>query len=430
MAIFRFELKLKNPDFERSMFINMEHYTIEDVEKTQFEQVEELLSRTINKRLIQIIISNSRDKEKIEKIKLRPVLIKDKLLFQETAYIGVQVFHENYDRDTVIRKIVNHLTIDFRQCELEHEEVKAAILISKKGKVSIKEKSNIDRKKNGQDIPDLSHNRKKKYILQEGKAVPFLIDLGIQTPEGHIVRARYDKFKQINRFLEFIEDILPTLPKERKINIIDFGCGKSYLTFAMYYYLKQLQRLDVKIIGLDLKTEVIRSCNELALKYGYEDLEFLQGDISTYEGKPEKAENQADMVVTLHACDTATDYALAKAVLWNAGVILSVPCCQHEVNKQIKCNTLQPVLKYGLLRERMSALFTDAIRANLLEKSGYEVQILEFIDMEHTPKNILIRAVKKKETMKKKDLSIEEFTDFLHVETTLQNLLNSQAVNG
>lgn len=385
--------------------------------------IEELLDRAVNEELIQIIISNARNKEKITKVKVRPVLLKGKLLFQETAYIGTQVFHENYEKETLIQRVVSYLSGDFRQCEVESENGKAAVLVSKKGKITITEKKYKGNGKssngsNDKKKADLSHNRIKTYILEEGKPVPFLIDLGVQTKDGRIVKSRYDKFKQINRFLEFIEDILPTLSKERKLNIIDFGCGKSYLTFAMYYYLKELQGYDVRITGLDLKTEVIRHCNELAVKYGYEELRFLQGDISSYEG-----ENKADMVVTLHACDTATDYALAKAVQWDAEVILSVPCCQHELNKQIKCEQLRPVLKYGLIKERISALFTDAIRANLLENHGYEVQILEFIDMEHTPKNILIRAVKRKVSMKKKESPVEELTDFLHVDPTLRNLL-------
>ena len=218
------------------------------------------------------------------------------------------------------------------------------------------------------------------------------------------------------RFLEFVEDILPQLSKEREQTIIDFGCGKSYLTFAMYYYLRELKGYDVNIIGLDLKTDVIEKCNHLAVKYGYEKLHFYQGDIADYEGV-----SSVDMVVTLHACDTATDYALAKAVEWGAKVILSVPCCQHEVNRQIKNEVLEPVLKYGILKERMAALMTDGIRANLLESMGYETQILEFIDMEHTPKNLLIRAVK---TGKPKDMkSTVQLMKELHINPTLEILL-------
>ncbi|MEI3340142.1 MAG: SAM-dependent methyltransferase [Eubacterium sp.] len=223
---------------------------------------------------------------------------------------------------------------------------------------------------------------------------------------------------KINRFLEFIEDIVTELPRDREIVLIDFGCGKSYLTFAMYYYLHELKNYDVRIIGLDLKEEVILHCQALAEKYGYEKLTFLTGDIADYEGV-----SQVDMVVTLHACDTATDYALDKAVRWGAKVILSVPCCQHELNGQMKSDLLQPAFRYGLIRERMAALFTDAIRANLLEEAGYQVQVLEFIDMEHTPKNILIRAVKDAKKRSGKNSSLKKMMDALSVSPTLAKLL-------
>ena len=262
-----------------------------------------------------------------------------------------------------------------------------------------------------------------KMLQRHHTLTNFLVDLGVMTPEGKIVHARYDKFRQINRFLEFVEDILPALPKDRELTILDFGCGKSYLTFAIYYYLRECQGLDVRIIGLDLKEDVIRKCSDLSSKYGYDKLTFLQGDIAGYEGC-----TQVDMVVTLHACDTATDYALYKAVKWGASVILSVPCCQHELNKQIENETLAPVLKYGLLKERMSALITDGLRAGLLEQQGYNTQILEFIDMEHTPKNILIRAVKRKNGKKAEAASAAAFencTEALHADLTLEKLLSA-----
>ena len=249
--------------------------------------------------------------------------------------------------------------------------------------------------------------------------VPFLVDLGVQTKEGKIVRSNYDKFRQINRYLEFIADIMPNFPEDRPINIIDFGCGKSYLTFALYYYMKILCKRDIQVIGLDLKEKVIEDCNTLAVRYGYDKLKFVTGDVSSYAG-----EGNVDMVVTLHACDTATDYAIEKAIKWGAKVIFTVPCCQHEVNMQISNEKLQPLLKYGLIKERMSALITDAIRANLLEEQGYQVQVMEFIDMEHTPKNILIRAVKEKEG-KGKCTGIDELTKSLHVRNTLQELITA-----
>jgi SAM-dependent methyltransferase len=248
--------------------------------------------------------------------------------------------------------------------------------------------------------------------------VPFLVDLGVMTKEGKIVNSRYDKFKQINRFLEFIEDILPSLSKDREQTIIDFGCGKSYLTFAMYYYLKVLKGYDIRVIGLDLKEDVINNCNVLARDYGYDKLNFYVGDIASY-----KDVNAVDMVVTLHACDTATDYALANAVKWGAKVILSVPCCQHEANKTIDNEILKPVMDYGILKERLAAIITDASRAKMLEANGYDTQILEFIDMEHTPKNLLIRAVKSKGENKEARLLNDTMNKALNVDLTLSKLI-------
>ena len=378
------------------------------------EELYKLLQESLNERLYQITAGGPRKKDGAVRLKLRPVMIKDELCFQMESYRGNQVFHHNVSAAEAMEEMGKAMEDRFRQLDVETMDFQAVALVSKKGKITIKKK-----KSGGEKAKELSlsHNRAKKYILEEGKPVPFLVDLGVQTQDGRIVKSRYDKFRQINRFLEFIADIMPILPKDRCVRIIDFGCGKSYLTFVMYYYLHELCGLDIRVTGLDLKKEVIRHCQELADKYGYEGLEFLQGDIADYSG-----EEKVDMVVTLHACDTATDYALYKAVCWNAEVILSVPCCQHEMNRQIACDILKPALKYGLVKERMSALLTDALRGNLLEEAGYDTHLLEFIDMEHTPKNILIRAVKRKGT-KPADTGIQEMTDFLHVHTCLQELL-------
>lgn len=388
------------------------------------EALRELLQDTVNDGLYRITISNPRKKDKIFKIKVRPVMVKGTVLFQETLYEGAQVFHENREAKETIDRIEEQLTQEFRQCEIEHKECKATVLVSKKGKMTINRKRTKDTRTGSEEIGQmrLAHNRKKKYILEEGIPVPFLVDLGVQTKEGKIVHARYDKFRQINRFLEFIEDILPTLSKKRTLHIIDFGCGKSYLTFAMYYYLHDLKAYDVEILGLDLKEDVIGHCNRLSREYGYEKLRFMKGDIAEYEGQA-----SVDMVVTLHACDTATDYAIAKAIAWNASVILSVPCCQHEVNRQIQNEELSSVFKYGVVKERISALITDALRAEMLESEGYEADILEFIDMEHTPKNLLIRAVKRAHADSHREDQIErkikQTTEFLHITPTLQELL-------
>ncbi|MBD5525742.1 MAG: SAM-dependent methyltransferase [Lachnospiraceae bacterium] len=387
------------------------------------EQLEKLLRETVDEGLYQIILSNPRDKNGAFKIKIRPVMVKGRLIFQQTTYEGKQVFHENLDQAAVIRRIEVVLERDFKQCEVSHQGCRAVVLVSKKGKMTISKKiESTEKEAAAGRAVKLAHNRKKQYILQEGIPVPFLIDLGVQTREGKIVHARYDKFKQINRFLEFIEDILPTLSKENTVHIIDFGCGKSYLTFAIYYYLHELRGYDVEITGLDLKEDVITNCNALSQKYGYDKLHFIKGDIAEYE-----EESTVDMVVTLHACDTATDYALAKAVEWGAKVILSVPCCQHEINRQIHNEALSPLLKYGIIKERLSALVTDALRANLLEASGYETSILEFIDMEHTPKNLLIRAVRKSGGDGNKQQRVRQEADevmrLLHVDPTLNRLI-------
>lgn len=354
--------------------------------------LQSLFTDCLNETLIRVILSNPSSKDGVIKICARPMLKNKSLLFQIEEYTKTQVFHKNLTAGDAGSYLTGKLSSDtssqtasFKNALVETQSFTANVLVSKKGTITIKKKVNASVK---QPKISLSHNRKKKYILEEGIPVPFLIDLGVMTQNGNIVNAHYDKFRQINRFLEYIEDILPSLPTGRELRILDFGCGKSYLTFAIYYYLKVLKGYPVRITGLDLKEDVIRHCNELAVKYGYDKLEFLCGDIAYYDGC-----SQVDMVVTLHARDTATDYALAKAVGWGAKVILSVPCCQHELNKQMKNDLLSPVLHYGILKERMAALMTDGLRAQILEANGYRTQILEFIDMAHTPKNLLIRAV-------------------------------------
>lgn len=371
-----------------------------------------------DEKILTMIASNPRDREKIQKLKIRPILKKEELWYQAESFIGTKVFHKNIPGNELADFVADVMKNDFKQLEAKTERHSLTVLVSKKGKVTIKEKAAAV---SSTDAQLLSHNRTKQYILPQDKPVPFLVELGVQTPDGKIVNAKYDKFRQINRYLEFVRDILPALAYEegKTLNIIDFGCGKSYLTFALYYYLKVMNKYDIRVTGLDLKKDVIESCQKLADKFGYDGLKFLVGDIGTYEGA-----TQVDMVVTLHACDTATDYALAKAVQWNAKVILSVPCCQHELNRQIKCPELAPVLKYGIIKERMAALMTDAIRANLLESRGYDTQLLEFIDMENTPKNLLIRAVKK-ERMRYKTATtqLKELKQFLNVTPTLETLL-------
>lgn len=383
--------------------------------------LQSLFTDCLNETLIRVILSNPSSKDGVIKICARPVLKNKSLLFQIEEYTKTQVFHKNLTAGDAGSYLTGKLssdassqTAEFKNALVETKSFTANVLVSKKGTITIKKKMNTSTK---QPKISLSHNRKKKYILEEGIPVPFLIDLGVMTQNGSIVNAHYDKFRQINRFLEYIEDILPSLPTGRELRILDFGCGKSYLIFAIYYYLKVLKGYPVRITGLDLKEDVIRHCNELAVKYGYDKLEFLCGDIAYYDGC-----SQVDMVVTLHACDTATDYALAKAVGWGAKVILSVPCCQHELNKQMKNDLLSPVLHYGILKERMAALMTDGLRAQILEANGYRTQILEFIDMAHTPKNLLIRAVYNGHCADNK-AQIDELLAAFDVNPTLYRLL-------
>jgi len=375
------------------------------------EKLKEYLEEQINEKLLQAVLSASRGNGP-SKVKIRPVKLKNEIVYQASATEGPKVFHKNYTRTELIAYLEAALKESFGQLQASGAEIDGTVLVSKKGKVTVK----VRRHPAKAPVQIMAHNRVKQYILKEGVPVPFLIDLGVMTEKGKIVTSRYDKFRQINRFLEFIEDILPKLAKDREVTILDFGCGKSYLTFAMYYYLRELRGYDVNIIGLDLKTDVIEKCSRLAVKYGYEKLHFYQGDIADYEGV-----SSVDMVVTLHACDTATDFALAKAVEWGAQVILSVPCCQHEVNRQVKSELLEPLLKYGIIKERMSALITDGVRANLLESKGYDTQLLEFIDMEHTPKNILIRAVKTGKSRNPE--KVMEMMNALQIRPTLEKLL-------
>ena len=378
--------------------------------------ITQLLDICISDKLIDMVISGQKNKseDKAVKVRIRPVILKNEIEYQVSEFVGRKVLHSNHSAADVKKKIIDYMTEDFKQAQINMTDAAATILSSKSKTLTCKYKKAGQLKVQR----DLSHNRTKKYIIQEGKPVAFMIDLGVMGQDGKIIRTRYDKFRQINRFLEYIEDILPKLDKERELTIIDFGCGKSYLTFAMYYYLKELKGYNIRIIGLDLKADVIEHCNELRTRYGYDKLDFYVGDIATY-----KDVDKVDMVVTLHACDTATDYALAKAVKWGAEVILSVPCCQHEANRTIKSDILSPVMDYGILKERMAAIVTDAARAKLLTANGYDTQILEFIDMEHTPKNLLIRAVKGgKENLSAREKT-KDMLEALNLELTIDKLI-------
>ncbi len=339
--------------------------------------------------------------------------------YQIAKYTQKQVFHENLNKEAVSSRLYQLIEGAYRQVNAFSKEGEHIILISKKGSPTYKEKK---KQVGAESKPTtLDHNRKKNYILGEGQIIPPLVDMGIFTKEGKVVNAMYDKYRQINRFLEILNDEIGKR-ELKQLNVIDFGCGKSYLTFVVYYYLTQVMGIDAHIIGLDLKADVIEKCNRAAQKYNYDNLHFELGDINGY-----KAPFDVDMVITLHACDTATDFALYNAIQWKAKMIFSVPCCQHELNKQMKPKTQTIMSRYGIVKERFAALATDAIRGNLLEYMGYRAQLLEFIDFDHTPKNILIRAVRqpvmpkgvREKALSEIDALIEEFG----FEPTLYQLL-------
>lgn len=351
----------------------------------------------------------------------RKVVIEQKSsCYQIAKYTAKQVFHENCDRSRLENYLAQVMGTQFLQLNGWSQGKEHMILMSKKGTATYKKKVMPNA---AQPKTTASHNRRKNYLLQEGNLIPPLIDMGVFTKEGQVVHAMYDKFRQINRFVELIDDAVCSVNKSCW-HIIDFGCGKSYLTFILYYYFTEIKKQPVEIIGLDLKADVIEKCNRAAEKYGYDHLHFELGDINGYE-----APFDVDMVVTLHACDTATDYALYNAICWNADMIFSVPCCQHELNQQMHTDSLTLFTRYGIVQERMAALTTDAIRGNLLTCAGYRTQLLEFVDLSHTPKNLLIRAVKNpamsRKTRETQLSEVHAVMDVFHVEPTLYRLLKN-----
>lgn len=331
-----------------------------------------------------IVISNPADKKnEVRKIVIRLQEHKTGWKYQLEKFTEKQAFHINIEETDLEAVLETYFPEPYIQLAAWTSDYEYQVKLSSKGKIL------TNRHVNRQPEPiQKGNNRQKNYCIPEGTVIPPLVDMGVFTKDGKVVRTKYDKYRQINRYLELVEDTLKELPKEH-LNIIDFGCGKSYLTFLLYYYLSEVKKLDITITGLDLKADVIKRCQETAEKYKYKNLNFRVGDIASYQSK-----EPVHMVITLHACDTATDFALYHAIQWNADVILSVPCCQHELNGQMQAEQLSILSRYGILKERSAAIMTDAIRANLLEYSGYRTQVLEFIDMEHSPKNLLIRAVK------------------------------------
>lgn len=400
--------ELKSSETNQKGMIEVEYAQLVDRLKTAIDR-EELVTATISQPR-----SKSND---LRRVKLKPVLLKETYHIQFEYQYERVMKHKNLQRDEAMQELVALLD-SFRQGQFQLKSSDVQFQLSKKFKVTFKERQTTAKQ------VQLTHNREKQYVLPLHEPVPFLIRLGVQSEDGNVKRQKYDKFKQINRFLEFIEDSIKHLPTDRTIRILDFGSGKSYLTFALYHFLHEMKGYDVHITGLDLKKEVIEECAGIARDLGYERLEFLVGDINEYEG-----ESAVDMVVTLHACDVATDMALARAVRWGAQVILSVPCCQKELNRQLDAKSLDVMLQHGLIKERFASLATDSIRAELLGFVGYEAQLLEFIDMEHTPKNILIRAfLTNREASAEERARYMEFKSLLGADPFLERELSDRLV--
>lgn len=382
------------------------------------EELKRTLEEVFKNEIIKIVISNKVKKdEKYNKIAINLKENNKNKFYQIEKFTDKQVFHENIKINEISDKVSELIFGNYKQMTAWSNNEIFDLKISKKGKIFLGKKKNDNSK-----IVAKGHNKEKNYILKEGMIIEPLIDLGVFTKEGKVVNSKYDKYKQINRFIEIIDDEIKK-NDYKELTILDFGCGKSYLTFVLYYYFVKIKNINVKMIGLDLKEDVIKKCNDIAKRYNYENLHFELGDINGF-----KYNNKVDMVITLHACDTATDYALYNAIKWNSKMIFSVPCCQHEFNSQMKVNELSILTKYGIVQERVAALMTDSVRANLLECMGYKTQLLEFIDIAHSPKNILIRASKNNISKEKKEKSLNEVNNLIRTfnfNPTLYNLLKN-----
>ncbi len=363
--------------------------------------------------IVKAVLSQPTKEAEYTKITVKPVMIKGSLRFQLERFRDNKVYHLNLQKEQFIPWFEENADLKYKQILITEKE--RSVHYHLKG-INYGKKASENKTK--KDVP-LSHNREKAYILKEGENIPALVELGVFTPDFRIVKAKYDKYKQINRFIELVDDEFSKFNK-KDITILDFGCGKSYLTFILYYYFAVKRGMNTKIIGYDLKRDVVENCNKIAEKYGYDNLKFVVSDVT----KDTLYDEKIDMIVTLHACDTATDYALNYAIGKGAKHIFSVPCCQHEVNKQIKKGgDMDILLKYGIIKERVSALLTDSIRATVLEAMGYTVDVIEFIDFEHSPKNIMLRAKKTKKINRKLLSAPQELCDKYSFKQTLLELV-------
>ncbi len=365
--------------------------------------------------LIRMIFSGKRRRsDACSRVAIRPLLLSGQLSFQAEYTIDTKVTHQNMNAGEAAAEALRLVREEFKQINIFTRTEDIQVLAAKADRPRITSGSAT------KGMPSLTHNKEKRYLLPDGTPCDFLIRLGVMEQDGKVIRRHYSKFRQINRFLEIVEDVFPELPQDRTLKIIDFGCGKAYLTFALWHYLRVIKQKDVEIIGLDLKKDVVAFCNKVASDLHCDGLQFLVGDIAGYK------DDHADMVVTLHACDTATDYALINAVSWQSRVILSVPCCQHELFKQIHEPLHQPILKYGILKDRLTEYLTDGLRGLKLEAAGYDVAMIEFTTLEHTAKNIMIKAVRREPfdaaRAERAQSQYEQLRDFYHVHPCIDAL--------
>ncbi len=334
-----------------------------------------------------LAFSDRKDKAyEYTKITARPFETKKGIKWQLEKHKNNQVFHENLSEEEFLRWCETVGKESFRQACLTAGGTTVQYTIFP-DKTKRKVTGNAITK-----VETAKHNKEKNYILPQGQNIPALVDLGVFGKDFMVVSSKYDKYKQINRFIEIIDDSFSKMNKD-EVTILDFGCGKSYLTFIVYYYFTEIKKVKAKVLGFDLKEDVVKNCNEIAKKYGYDNLKFYVNDVT----KGEVYKDNVDMVITLHACDIATDFALYHAISHGVKHIFSVPCCQHEVCSSIKKGgDFDLLLTHGLIKERFSALLTDSIRADILKKCGYEVDIIEFVDFAHSPKNLMLRCKLKK----------------------------------
>jgi len=376
-------------------------------------------------KLIKIVFSD-RQSGDFNKVIIKPIILKSTKNIQIESFKDNKAFHKNIDLNNLqeLEDNLKEYIDNFKQILLQIEGTDISF---------IRKKENFSRKEKESNLVKTSneHNKKKQYILNEGDKIDFLIELGLMSVEGKILKSSFNKFKQINKYLEFIDDVIEELKAKKlitnHINVLDFGCGKSYLTFALYYYLKNYRKdLTFSIVGLDLKKDVIEFCNKLAKKLNYENLEFLNGNIKDYNKSKE-----VDLVFSLHACNNATDYSLEKALSLDAKAILAVPCCHHEFFEKIQKNknsefydTLKIMADNGVVLDKFATLATDSFRSLSLELCGYKTKMIEFIDMEHTPKNILIKAIKSKSSnLKEKLTEYNKLKEFLGIKPLLEDLI-------